>query len=40
MRVPYSAPGRIRLMLPGRYQHGRAEVTLPELNGHALLVFA
>ena len=26
--------------LPCRYQHGRAEVILPELDGHALLVFA
>ncbi|MFA5206198.1 MAG: alpha-amylase family protein [Lentisphaeria bacterium] len=26
--------------LPCRYEHGRAEVTLPELDGHALLVFS
>jgi hypothetical protein len=43
LRLP-EAPGQVRVqpagsLLPCRYRGGRAEVTLPELDGHAMLVF-
>ena len=43
LRLP-KAPKKVTVQpagtpLPCKYRNGRAEVTLPELNGHAMVVF-